>query len=943
MFLHRYLLCFIALPLILLASDAILEIEGGGHTGRINKLITTKNKDIITCSGDKTIKIWNKEGKLIRRIDGQIGLGNEGQIFAMALSPDEKYLAVGGYMSTFDGLNHMQVASIRLYDYENGKLLRLLQSHTNVILGLSFSHEGKYLLSGSHDKTVKLWDLGSFTPIQTINFHTSPVYDVKFIKKDNKELIVSVGLDNKIALHSLDGKLLGSYTHSGELEYISTKENEIATCGGGNEILIFDSSLNLKTKIKSETKPSGLSYSHDGRHLITGASGAPYAVNIYDTANSYSRIATFNKHSNLTNAVGFMDNIKAVSAGGTDFEINIWNINDQSIKTSIIGDGKAVWEVAIGNRGIAWSNKRKMLEKYINMSSKDIFTVTDYTLFKQIDSTGLSHSKGGESKYADAVLTIKPYGTFIIKDTTNGQRHRSYGWWNDNIISAGNDGKLKIYNKQATEVANLIGHNGDVLSLALDGDRLVSGSSDQTIRVWDLGAIKKGVRELRPTVSIFIGSDNEWVMWTPDGFFNASKNGAKYIGYHINRGAEKEAEFVRVDKLYNAFYRPDLVEKALRGESLAEYAASINIQKLLEGGFAPRVGIKTHSQDSKARDMELKLEVCDKGGGYDNLTLMLNGMPISVLDKNRAIKLKASTPIQDACYEFTHLISLTGGVNNIGFKATNKTATIESNTDEVQINYIGAVSAKPTLHILAVGIDKYRDGDLQLKYSVADAKELSKSIQNSAKGLFEKVYSYELLDKDVTKDNIIKKFAEIGAKTARNDVFVLYIAGHGITDKLTGSYYYLPVDFRYKNDESVRNLGISQEDFKLALSKIQAMKSITLIDTCNSGSFAEAIASRGVLQKTAIDKLTRATGRATLVASSKDQVALEGFEGHGVFTYTLMEALNGKAYKNGKITIKQLATYVEDVLPDRTYKKWGYEQIPQSNITGTDFPIGIKQ
>jgi hypothetical protein len=71
-------------------------------------------------------------------------------------------------------------------------------------------------------------------------------------------------------------------------------------------------------------------------------------------------------------------------------------------------------------------------------------------------------------------------------------------------------------------------------------------------------------------------------------------------------------------------------------------------------------------------------------------------------------------------------------------------------------------------------------------------------------------------------------------------------------------------------------------------------------------------------------------------------VALEGYEGHGVFRYTLIEALNGKGFKDGKITIKGLASYVEDVLPDRTYKKWGYEQVPQSNITGTDFPIGVR-
>ena len=218
-----------------------------------------------------------------------------------------------------------------------------------------------------------------------------------------------------------------------------------------------------------------------------------------------------------------------------------------------------------------------------------------------------------------------------------------------------------------------------------------------------------------------------------------------------------------------------------------------------------------------------------------------------------------------------------------------------------------------------------------------------KAIKRSSKSLFKNIYTYKLIDKDVTRDNILKTFTTIGSKTNREDVFMFYMAGHGITDPLTGSYFYLPVDFRYKNENSVRESGIGQKDLKLALSKIQAMKSLTILDTCNSGSFAEAMASRGVLQKTAIAKLNRATGRATIVASSKDQVALEGYKNHGVFTYTLIEALNGKGYGlDNKITIKELAAYIENVLPDRTYEKWGYEQVPQSNITGNDFPIGVK-
>ena len=97
------------------------------------------------------------------------------------------------------------------------------------------------------------------------------------------------------------------------------------------------------------------------------------------------------------------------------------------------------------------------------------------------------------------------------------------------------------------------------------------------------------------------------------------------------------------------------------------------------------------------------------------------------------------------------------------------------------------------------------------------------------------------------------------------------------------------------------------------------------------------------MEKTAVARLSRAVGRSTIVASSKDQVALEGYKGHGVFTYTILQALSGKAAdKDGKVSVNNLATYVEEALPIITFKKWGYEQIPQKSLQGNDFPIVLK-
>ena len=125
---------------------------------------------------------------------------------------------------------------------------------------------------------------------------------------------------------------------------------------------------------------------------------------------------------------------------------------------------------------------------------------------------------------------------------------------------------------------------------------------------------------------------------------------------------------------------------------------------------------------------------------------------------------------------------------------------------------------------------------------------------------------------------------------------------------------------------------------------IKAGKTLLMLDTCNSGAFVADLGQRGLSEKTAIDRLTRATGHATLAASSDTQSAMEGYEGHGVFTYVLLEGLKGEADSNddGFVTLLELASYVENEVPERSYEKWGYEQVPQKDLRRQDFPIAGK-
>lgn len=131
-----YVLTLISLILLTCSNitsakdQPILTVDSGGHKGIIREIaITSDKRYAVSASDDKTIRIWDlRSQKEVRKILGQIGHGSEGKIFAIALSPDDKYLAVGGWLHK---KCHGRCGDIRIFDFASGELIKRLDSHRN--------------------------------------------------------------------------------------------------------------------------------------------------------------------------------------------------------------------------------------------------------------------------------------------------------------------------------------------------------------------------------------------------------------------------------------------------------------------------------------------------------------------------------------------------------------------------------------------------------------------------------------------------------------------------------------------------------------------------------------------------------------------------------------------------------------------------------------------
>jgi uncharacterized caspase-like protein len=262
-----------------------------------------------------------------------------------------------------------------------------------------------------------------------------------------------------------------------------------------------------------------------------------------------------------------------------------------------------------------------------------------------------------------------------------------------------------------------------------------------------------------------------------------------------------------------------------------------------------------------------------------------------------------------------------------------------------------AALSKPNLYGIVVGIDKYRNESISLSYAVSDAEAFASTLKEVSAPLFELI-DIELLStpENTTKDAITSAFENLKPKVKLNDLFVFYDASHGVVDVDDMQYYLLTSNVLFLSSRRIAADALSQKELADLIGGVPTEKKLVVLDTCNAGKGGKEIAAallqqtRGLNESTAVKLLKRATGAAVFSSSSDTEQALEGYQGHGLFTYVLLEGLRGKAdaRKEGYITILGLADFVEEEVVRLSEEAFKRQQTPTIQ-TSTNFPIGKVQ
>ncbi|MFH2096296.1 MAG: caspase family protein, partial [Bacteroidota bacterium] len=350
------------------------------------------------------------------------------------------------------------------------------------------------------------------------------------------------------------------------------------------------------------------------------------------------------------------------------------------------------------------------------------------------------------------------------------------------------------------------------------------------------------------------------------------------------------------------------------------------------------ISIKGDSIEWTTASLPVSVMLSDEGGGLEELRIFNNG------------KLVYSEPLKkaDAGKEKSCNIELSGGENHITAIALNRERT-ESLPAEIFV-YFDGVEAESDLYILSVGINAYKNPSYQLSFAINDAKEFLQSVKKGSGTIFRNVNVYFVKDGEADKAGISAAFSEIAEKAGSSDVFLFYYAGHGVMSmgrEAESKFYIIPYDVTklYGDDDMLAEKGISASELMEFSRLIKARKQMFILDACQSGGAMDEFAQRGAGREKAIAQLARSTGTYFLAASGAIQYASEASSlGHGLFTWAILEALDGKTEGEAgdmKVTANELKSYVEDRVPELTEKYRGTPQYPTGFGYGQDFPIVI--
>lgn len=919
------------------SQEQILSFNGSStSTPALSLTVDEKRKRLFCGYLDKCVRVFDSSDfRLLKTLRFEAGVGNQGEISCLALSDDGRRLAVGVTGSADFA------ARIYLVDTADWQVFQVVTPQKETIFGLSFLKSGSWLASLSEDRTLLFWDIdgnklvkhlqleSAGLAIRFVNndsnfvlahesgsisvFQTGTFKRVKKFKAHDERITGLVTTDSDIFTASIDGKIkkwsqAGTLLSSGAPES-GTPISFLSLANDGGQIFYATGRAGSKNKLMGQVGSGGKDFSKSSYKVHAGFVSTDSLVknNAFDwqqtalltaTQTDDGRWISSDVENNLL-ATGKNNQLKIVVASTSDllYETRFRHERDYQsvIEWSAIYDPDS--SKIIPQR---WFDISTFRFRDLNLPKQpledksqgghrvilatDAYRDQQWQLPKYREERQVNSEPDLLLKYRGPTNQDYESEFFLIPQSRYGRVDRIFTTApNESWVATGKG--IFIFNPNTgAELRKLSQQSEGVIGMSRSADNrfMLAYGSDRVINFFNTNTHQL-------VFSLFVAGQ-EWVAWTPQGYYDCSAGGERLVGWHVNRGAKKLADFQPLDTFYKKFYKPELMKLLWKTASVNKAKAQLGLGDAgeVKEYFAPHVewsiadDFATEFDEipgaefvTREPELTVKLEVTTPPNTeISEIWVRQNGS-----DKTAINAGKSGTDFSD---EVT--ITLDPGVQEISFRVASAKGSSQL-SDPIRIFHRSNDTVPPgrKLHVLSFGIDEYQSaGDFTtLGNSVGDAKRIRELLIQGAQGLYADAEANDNVT-PASRNDVFAEIDRVKEDLQPNDTVVLYWSGHG--HEIDGQdFYFVTPDC---SKENVARNGVSAGALgnEFVSDAFDGVRIVVMIDTCFSGLGGEMIGD--VVRKNARSDrreiMMLASSRSAQKSGSDlfGKIVIDGLDGH---------------------------------------------------------------
>jgi WD40 repeat protein len=464
-------------------QDGTQVFVGREHTTWVKSIAFSPDSQTFISSGeDQVIRAWDVgSGQCYQDFRG-----HSNWVWAVAFSP------LGNIVGSVS-----EDRTVRLWDVETGDCLQVLTGHQGGVCAIAFHPRLPLLATGGEDQTVRIWNLDSGDCFAVLEGHQQRIRTLAF--SPDGQLLASSGDDGKVRIwDGSTGTLIQSFEGDRRLWSVAFQPIEsspresspetpssycLATAGDDQLIRLWQPLTGecLSTFQGHTSKVWSVAFSPDGRILASGSDDQ--TIKLWDIETGRC-IKTFQGYKNLVWSVAFSPTGNQIASASEDGVVRLWqmpqahNAESQAIASQPIASQSIACQEILGHEGRAWSVAFSPVGQLMASGGDDqtirLWNVNTRRCLK------ILQERSGQVRQ----VLFSPQGNLLATNSSDN----TVKLWDVSQLYSDPSGEKRSLSPTVSRLRTLQGHSRSVHGIAFspDGQHLITGSEDQTIRLWDI-------------------------------------------------------------------------------------------------------------------------------------------------------------------------------------------------------------------------------------------------------------------------------------------------------------------------------------------------------------------------------------------------------------------------------------------------------------------------